>query len=225
MLRTRLASGNHSIDTVEHLMAALMARGITNCTVRLWGTEVPIHDGSASPWCFLLDCAGTVTQSVAARFIKVLAPVSVRRGDAWCSLVPGEWSSYEYNMNYTHPLIGSQNCMFTLDSQEFDRDIAAAQTFGFYRDMELVHELGLAKGASLSNTTIYGDTHVLGPRQPRWDNEPVRHKICDAIGDLALAGAQILGHFQGHKSGHDLNHGLVKSLLSSPANYTVITFP
>jgi UDP-3-O-[3-hydroxymyristoyl] N-acetylglucosamine deacetylase len=218
-LRTQIGNDGHTVDTIEHLIAALASRAITNCIIKIWGPEVPIHDGSASSWCFLLDRAGMVEQQVAAPFIQVSRTIEVSNGDTWCRLSPSSSALWNYDLHYTHPLIGEQSYQFEMSQYNFDREIARSRTFGFYKDALQVQSMGLGRGVTLHNTLIYTDTALMSPGGSHWDNELARHKICDAIGDLRLCGHYIVGEFRGHRSGHELNHALVRALLRDPNSY------
>ena len=212
--RTVLGNGCYTINTIEHLMAALASRNINNAIIKVWGNELPAHDGSAAGWCFLLDCAGIVKQNNDLRAIKVLDAVQVSDGKDWCMIEPDECFSLCYELEYSHPLIGRQQYNITLDQREFDQQLAGARTFGFFRDADLLRSCGLALGATLQNTIVFDNNALLSSNTVlHWHNEPCRHKILDAIGDLALIGSPIVGKFTGVRSGHTLNQQLVRQLL------------
>jgi|FreactcultureFD7_1027221.scaffolds.fasta_scaffold11912_2 UDP-3-O-[3-hydroxymyristoyl] N-acetylglucosamine deacetylase len=216
-LRTVLQSGNSSVETTEHLLAACMARGISNLQIQVWGNEIPIHDGSAGSWIFLLDCAGTQIQESYIKSIEILKEVEVRDGYAYCKLSPSTTFKLDYHLGYDHHLLGSQHYEFDFNQTNFDKNLANARTFGFIKDLEQLLIHGLSKGAGLHNTLVFGKDNLLNPEGMSWIDEPVRHKIVDAIGDLSLAGAPIVGKFSGYRSGHHLNHLLVSTLLKDTA--------
>jgi UDP-3-O-[3-hydroxymyristoyl] N-acetylglucosamine deacetylase len=219
-LRTVLSSNKFSISTTEHLLAAASAYGISNMLIQVWGSELPIFDGSAAIWTFLLDCAGVQDQTSLLKSIRVVREVIVRNGLSWCKLSPGIGLQVDYCLNYDHPSVGEQYFSTYVDKNMFTLHLSRARTFGFIKDLDYVRSQGLAKGADLSNTLVFDATKLLNQNQLIWPNELARHKIVDAIGDLALAGSPIQGIFRGNQSGHALNHRLVRELLSDTANWT-----
>ena len=222
-LRTVLQKQQHCIDTIEHLMAALHAYSITNCLIKVWGKEIPIFDGSASSWTFLIFSAGIEKQSSPARYIQVLKPLRVGNSDAYCSIEPYKDFRLSYDLNYSHPMIGQQNVDFFLDKRTFDRELANCRTFGFFKDLDLIQIHGLAKGVSLLNTVVFDETSLMADSILRWATEPARHKLVDAIGDLYLAGFPIIGWFKGFRSGHELNQQLISKLLCDSAAWCYTT--
>jgi len=218
-LRTVLQAGNASVETTEHLLAAVSALGLTNLQIRVWGTEIPIHDGSAGPWAFLIDSAGIQIQNSSISSIKIIKEITVTDGNAWCKLLPSSEFELEYELKYEHHLLSSQRYAVVLSRERFDKDLANARTFGFIKDLEYLLLHNLSHGASLNNTLVFGDNNILNPGGMLWDNEPARHKIVDAIGDLSLAGAPIIGKFRGYCSGHNLNHMLVDKMLGDPTSW------
>lgn len=213
-LRTVLTNHGFRVETVEHLLAALRAHNIDNVYIKIWGQEIPIHDGSAANWSQLIEHAGIQEQPFPIRAIKIIKPMKVTENDSWASLSPGPDSSFRYDMEYDHPLIGNQSFEFKLSQCEFQKQISSARTFGFLKDLDTLKLHKLAQGASLLNTLVFDDVKVLNQQALLWHNEPARHKVCDAIGDLSLAGYPIVGMFHGYKSGHALNQKLVVKLLS-----------
>jgi len=218
-MRTVLQHDGYTVETVEHLLAALSAYHIDNLCIKVWGWEIPIHTGCASSWCFLLQCAGISEQAGQKQYIAVKRTVRVfGENQSWAELSPSERSVYRYDIDYTHPMIGQSTFEMELTTENFVRQISKARTFGFYKDLDMIRIHGLAQGASLLNTVVFDQENVMGSHL-LWPDEPARHKICDAVGDLSLAGHAILGKFHGHKSGHALNQLLVGKLLADSNNW------
>jgi len=213
MLRTVLKKDEVSLDTTEHLLAALSALGINNLIIKVWGNEIPIFDGSAGNWTFLADCAGIVEQGHNVQQIKIIRTKTVKINNAWCSLAPYDGYKLCYHMMYEHPMIGERKFSIDLSRKSFDKELGTARTFGFFKDIDVIQAHGLAKGVSLSNTIVFNESAIMGTSL-QWPDEPARHKVVDAIGDLSLAGAPILGKFYGFCSGHELNQTLVKAVLN-----------
>jgi UDP-3-O-[3-hydroxymyristoyl] N-acetylglucosamine deacetylase len=211
------------VSTVEHVMAALCGLGVDNCIIEIDGPEAPIMDGSAAPYVAAIDRAGIVTLPAPRRYFKVLKPVRVVKGQAL-----GEFRPYErgfrldVEIDFDHPLIGRQAFGTEVEPTAFRRDIARARTFGFMRDVKSLWDAGYALGASLENTLVVGEDRVLNPDGLRFADEFVRHKLLDAIGDLALAGAPILGAYRSVRGGHKLNHAVLAALLDDPTAWTVV---
>jgi UDP-3-O-[3-hydroxymyristoyl] N-acetylglucosamine deacetylase len=210
------------IGTVEHLMAALAACCVADCTVELDGPEVPILDGSAAPWAFLLDCAGLVDQGPAT-VIEVLRPVRVAEGDAFAELRPGPKGTIgltlAMSIAFDAPAIGRQALTLDLGEAVFRRELAPARTFALAHEIAALRSAGLGRGGSLRNAVVVDGARVLNPGGLRMADEFVRHKLLDAVGDLALAGAPLAGRFIGHRSGHALNNRLLRALFASAANW------
>ncbi len=207
------------VGTVEHLMAALFANGIDNVLVEVDGPELPILDGSAKPYVFLIDCAGTVAQDVARPVITVQRTVRVTDGAAWAELRPLPVRGFEMAMSiaFAAEAIGSQALSLRLTPDSFRREIAAARTFAMAADIERLRESGLARGGSLDNAVVVDGAKVLNPAGLRCADEFVRHKLLDAVGDLALAGAAIQARFVANRSGHTLNNKLLRALFAEPS--------
>ena len=211
------------VSTVEHVMAALCGLGVDNCIVEIDGPEAPILDGSAAPYVAAIDRAGIVSLAAPRRYFKVLKPVRVIKGDAF-----GEFRPYErgfrldVEIDFDHPMIGRQKLGVEVEPGTFRREIARARTFGFMRDVTKLWSSGYALGASLENTLVVADDRILNPEGLRFPDEFVRHKVLDAIGDLALAGAPILGAYRSVRGGHKLNHAVLAALLGDPTAWTVI---
>jgi UDP-3-O-[3-hydroxymyristoyl] N-acetylglucosamine deacetylase len=206
-----------SVSTIEHVLSALYGVGIDNARILLDGPEVPIMDGSAAPFLFLIECAGILTQKTPKTVLEILKPVSVTQGNRHAELTPAAQFSLSFNM-YFHgdKRLPTQTFFFTCRSDSFKSDIASARTFGFFEDVELLHQNGLAQGGSLENAIVFKEGVPLNQEGLRFQDECVRHKILDAIGDLALAAFPIQGHFHGTSSGHDLNYALLKALFNDP---------
>ena len=213
------------IGTVEHLMAALAGCRVTDCIVDLDGPEVPILDGSAAPWVFLLDCAGLVDQGPASR-IEVLRPVRVAEGEAFAELRPrpagGSGLSLAMSIAFGARAIGRQALTVELDEAAFRRELAPARTFALAEEVAALRSAGLARGGSLGNAVVVDKARVLNPGGLRMADEFVRHKLLDVVGDLALAGAPLAGRFVGQRSGHTLNNRLLQALFASPANWRLV---
>jgi len=216
-LGTVLELGSAKVGVVEHLMAATAGLEIDDMLVTLDGPEPPILDGDALSYLTLLESAGMAEQSEARTAIEVIRPVTVESGDAKASLLPDDRLSYSYELSF--PVIGEQFYQFAFTRAGFRAEIAPARTFGFLSELEALNKMNLAKGASLANTLALDATGVVNRETQRFADEFVRHKILDAIGDMALAGAPLIARFEGRKSGHATNNALLRALFSDPANY------
>ena len=204
------------VSTVEHVMAALSACGIDNAIVELDGPEVPVLDGSSAPFVFLLDCAGRLEQAAARETIEILKPVRVVQKDGFAELRPSRASGLSMSMSieFDAPAIGRQACSMRLGERSFRDELADCRTFTLRREIEAMRAAGLAQGGSLDNAVVVDDDTVLNPAGLRRPDEFVRHKMLDAIGDLALAGRPLRGAFIGHRSGHGLNNRLLRALMA-----------
>ncbi len=213
------------VGTVEHLMAALSACGINNVLVELDGPEVPVLDGSANPWVFLLDCAGIADQSAPARVIEVLQAVRVQDGEAFAELRPGASASLEMSVSiaFDAAAIGRQALSLAVDGSVIRHELADARTFTLACEIAGLQAAGLAQGGSLDNAVVVDGARVLNPGGLRRTDEFVRHKMLDAVGDLALAGAILQGRFVGHRSGHALNNRVLRALFADNANWREVT--
>jgi UDP-3-O-[3-hydroxymyristoyl] N-acetylglucosamine deacetylase len=231
---TRLAStisnGGAKVLTVEHLMSACAGLGIDNLYIDITAEEVPILDGSASSFVFLLQSAGIVEQNAPKRFIRVLKTVEVREGEGanvkWARLEPHHGYKLSFEIDFRHPAVDStgQSVVFDMDTNDYTRDIARARTFGFTRDVEMMRANGLALGGGLDNAIVMDDYKVLNSDGLRYDDEFVKHKILDAMGDLFLIGKPLLASYVAFRSGHAMNNLLLRELLSQPDAYEVVTF-
>jgi UDP-3-O-[3-hydroxymyristoyl] N-acetylglucosamine deacetylase len=231
---TRLAStisnGGAKVFTVEHLMSACAGLGIDNLYIDITAEEVPILDGSASSFVFLLQSAGIVEQNAPKRFIRVIKPVEVREGEGahvkWARLEPHHGYKLSFEIDFRHPAVDStgQSVVFDMDTDVYTRDIARARTFGFTRDVEMLRANGLALGGGLDNAIVMDDYKVLNSDGLRYDDEFVKHKILDAMGDLYLIGKPLLASYVAFRSGHAMNNLLLRELLSQPDAYEVVSF-
>src|SRR5262245_58473102 len=210
-LQTSLANGGATVDTVEHLLAALRSLGVDNACVELDHSEVPIMDGSSAPWVYLIQDAGVRELTAPRRSIQILRQVQVQQGDKRIAVYPSDRFKVSYTIRFDHPLLRHQQKTLDLDEQTFVDEIAPARTFGFLKEVEMLRQRGLALGGSLENAIVLGETGVLNPL--RFEDEFVRHKILDVIGDLALVGHPILGHLVVHRGGHALHTAFATELL------------
>jgi UDP-3-O-[3-hydroxymyristoyl] N-acetylglucosamine deacetylase len=211
-LATGLARDAVRVDTVEHLMAAFVSLGVDNAVVELNSPEVPIMDGSAAPFVYLIQEAGIKQLPTPRRYLKVLRPISVSRGDKRISLYPSDHFKVTYSISFDHPLLRHQSRTLRVTEESFIEEIAPARTFGFLEDVEMMRQQGLALGGTLENAIVIGDTGVLN-NALRFDDEFVRHKILDVIGDMALVGYPIIGHLVAHRGGHALHTALAARVL------------
>ena len=221
-LGTVIAENGARVAVVEHAMAALAGAGIDDLVVALDGPELPILDGDALSWLELLDRAGTREQRGAQHRIRIARRVEATCGDAFAALAPAESLSFDFEISFASAAIGTQHLFWPFTGDAFRRDIAPARTFGFASELEALRTAGLAIGASLDNTLAVDGDRIVNPKLQRFQDEFVRHKILDAIGDLALAGAPVVGRFEGRRSGHSLNNALLRALFADPSNYEVI---
>lgn len=210
------------VGTVEHLMSALAGLGIDNVRVEVDGPEVPIMDGSAAPFVFMLSGAGVTQQRALKRFMIVRRPVEVGDGDKVARLTPARGFGITCTIDFAHPLIRKQKYRFDFSDRAYHREVSRARTFGFLKDVEALKAAGLAKGGSLDNAIVVDEFNILNNDGLRFADEFVRHKVLDSIGDMALVGMPIIGHLTQHKSGHALNHELITELLANAANYEVV---
>jgi len=223
---TVLEHNNVRIATVEHLLSALAGFGIDNLYCDINGAELPIMDGSAAPFVFLLESAGIDHQDVAKKFIVIKQDITVTDGDKSASLTPYDGFRLSYHLEYAHPFFAGKKNSYSVNLNQaiFVREISRARTFGFLKDAEKMRALNLALGASLDNTIVLDDKDVMNEGGLRYENECVRHKLLDAVGDLLLAGHNIVGEFTGAKSGHALNNKLVHALMSQPDAWELVSF-
>ncbi|RTZ16038.1 UDP-3-O-acyl-N-acetylglucosamine deacetylase [Vibrio aquaticus] len=214
------------ISTVEHLNAALAGMGIDNVVVEVDAPEIPIMDGSASPFVFLLQQAGVEEQNAAKRFIRIKKPVRFEDGDKWAEFVPFDGFRMDFEIEFNHPAIDAdeQHLLFDFSSQGFVKEISRARTFGFMRDIEYLQSQNLVLGGSFDNAIVLDEYRILNEEGLRFENEFVTHKVLDAIGDLYMCGHPIIGEFRAFKSGHGLNNQLLRSVLADQEAWEWVTF-
>ncbi|GIU48862.1 UDP-3-O-acyl-N-acetylglucosamine deacetylase [Shewanella algidipiscicola] len=214
------------ISTIEHLFAALAGLGIDNAVIEVDAPEIPIMDGSASPWVFLLQSVGIQEQAAAKKYLRIKRPVRVEDGDKWAELRPYKGFRVDFAIDFDHPEIArsQQHVVMDFSSSAFVRDISRARTFGFMRDIEYLRANNLALGGSMENAVVLDEYRVLNPDGLRYEDEFVKHKILDAFGDLYVAGHAIVGEFCAYKTGHALNNQLVRALLAEQDAWELVSF-
>jgi UDP-3-O-[3-hydroxymyristoyl] N-acetylglucosamine deacetylase len=227
MLCTGLSQGAGKVLTIEHLMSAFAGLGIDNAYVDLSAAEVPIMDGSAGPFVFLLQSAGIMEQAAAKRFIRIIRPLEVRDGDKLARFTPYDGFKLGFTIQFEHPMIPATQSRAEVEfsTAAYVKEVSRARTFGFMRDLEFMRERNLGLGGSMDNAIVLDEFRVLNDDGLRYGDEFVRHKILDAVGDLYLAGHAILGAFEGFKSGHALNNKLVRALLAERSAWEEVSFP
>lgn len=225
-LSSTLTLHGASISTVEHLMSALAGLGIDNLHVDVAGPELPVMDGSAGPFVFLLQSAGIVEQNAAKQYLRIRAPVEMRDGDKWARFEPFAGFKLDFTIDFPHPVFGTESRHVEVDFAEhsYVKEVARARTFAFMQDVEAMRSAGLALGGSLRNAIVLDDTRVLNSEGLRYDNEFVKHKVLDAIGDLYLLGRPLIGQYTAYKPGHGLNNALARALLARPDAWELISF-
>ena len=216
-LSTTVANGfGTRVSTIEHLLAALSVCGVDNARILLDAPEVPIMDGSAQPFVELINQVGLQRQSEFTQAIVIDRPLVIEDRDKRVSLEPAEELSIDMSIDFDNPVIGRQSLHITIDRARFCEQLASARTFGFQEQLDTLHKLGLAKGGALSNAVLISDNRVVNKEGLRYEDEFVRHKILDTLGDISLAGGAIIGRFSGHCSGHQLNNQLIRCLMTNP---------
>lgn len=225
-LSTTLIKNSNRVSTVEHLLSAFAGLGIDNAYVDVTASEIPIMDGSAGPFVFLIQSAGIEEQAVPKKFIRIKRKVKVKADDKWASFEPFNGFKVTFTIDFDHPLFKSHNKTATLDfsSLSYVKEVSRARTFGFMADFEKLQAMNLARGASFDNAIAIDDFRVLNEDGLRYENEFVKHKILDAVGDLYLLGSSLVGAFNGHKSGHELNNRLIRQLLIEQDAWEYVTF-
>ncbi len=225
-LSTTLAKDGVRISTVEHLLSAFAGLGIDNAYADVSAPEVPIMDGSAGPFVFLIQSAGVEEQNVAKRFIRIRKTLEVRDGDKIARFEPFNGFKVSFGIDFDHPAMSDDSRRSEIDfsSTSFVKEVSRARTFGFLREIETLRENGLALGGSMNNAIVVDDFRVLNEDGLRYGDEFVKHKILDAIGDLYLLGHSLIGAFFGYKSGHELNNRLLKALIAQPDAWEEVTF-
>ena len=225
-LQTVLMKDGARIGTVEHLLSAFAGVGLDNAYVDVSASEIPIVDGSSAPFVFLIQSAGIVEQNALKRFIKIKKPIKVVQGDKWASLKPHNGFQVAFTIDFDHPVIRSrdQRNVFDFTCDKYVKEVSRARTFGFVSGLEQLREMGLAKGGSLDNAIGLDDYRILNEGGLRFEDEFIKHKILDAIGDLYLLGAPVIGAYEGFKSGHAVNNALCLELLKQQHAWEYVTF-
>ncbi len=229
-MASTISSGNAKVFTVEHLMSACAGLGIDNLFIDITAEEVPILDGSAASFVFLLQSAGIALQQTPKKFVRVIKPVEVREGEGastkWARLSPYDGYKLSFEIDFDHPAVDStgQRVEFDMGSDSYIRDIARARTFGFTKDVEMMRANGLALGGGLDNAIVMDDYKVLNTEGLRYNDEFVKHKILDAMGDLYLLGKPLLAAYSAFRSGHAMNNQLLRELLAHPEAYEIVSF-
>jgi len=222
-MATVIGTDRGSISTIEHFLSAIYAYGIDNLRVVLNGNEMPIMDGSASSFCLLLDEAGVKEQSLPKKVIRIKRSVEVRDGNKFVRLEPSSRATFNFEIDFEHPVIGRQSQLYNFGTKSFIEEIARARTFGFARDIQYLQSINLALGASLNNAIGLDDEKILNPEGLRFTNEFARHKILDAMGDMMVMGHVVLGAYSSFAGSHKLNHQLTQKVLANSANYEIVT--
>lgn len=224
-LSSTLVKGDVRVSTVEHLLSALAGLGIDNIYIELSASEVPIMDGSAGPFVFLLQSAGIVEQDAAKKFIRITESIQVEEGDKWARFDPYHGFKVNFKIDFKHPVFQAcQEASIDFSSTSFVKEVSRARTFGFMREIELLRQNQLALGGSMDNAIVVDDYRVLNEDGLRYEDEFVKHKMLDAIGDLYLLGHSLIGAFTGYKSGHALNNKLLLALLENESSWETVTF-
>jgi len=220
---TTLGAGVEAIHTVEHLLGTLYGLGINNCLIEIDGPEVPIMDGSGASFVFLLKETGIKNLNKSKKFLVILDTVRVEKDGKWASFEPHEKLSIDSTIVFAHPIIKTQRFNFEFSCENFIQDIARARTFGFAKDVDMLKRKGLIKGGSLDNAVVLDDYRVMNPEGLRFNDEFVRHKILDTIGDVSLLGYEIAGKITTYKSGHNIHNLLCRKLLETPSAYEIVS--
>lgn len=225
-LSTTLIKDGVRVATVEHLLSAMAGLGVDNAIVEVSASEVPIMDGSAGPFVFLLQSAGILEQNAPKRFLRVKRKITVSDGDKWVSLEPFDGFKVSFTLDYDHPVLKNSIQEATLDfsTTSYVKEVSRARTFGFLSEYEWLRANNLALGGSLNNAIVLDDYRVMNEDGLRYEDELVKHKILDAVGDMYLLGTGVLGAFRGFKSGHTLNNKLLQALLAKKSAYEIVTF-
>jgi len=226
MMSSSLVAGEVKVGTVEHLMSALAGLGIDNAVIDVSAPEIPIMDGSAGPFVFLIQAAGIVEQDAPKRFARILRRIEVRDGDKIAAFEPYNGFKVSFTIDFDHPAFHDDHRWATVDfsTTAYVNEVSRARTFGFLRDIEYLRANNLAKGGSMDNAIVVGDEGIMNTDGLRYEDEFVRHKMLDAIGDLYLFGHSILGAYEGYKSGHALNNQLLRAMYANPDAWEMVTF-
>lgn len=225
-LSTTLVHDGHRVSTVEHLLSAMAGLGIDNAYVDVSASEVPIMDGSAGPFVFLIQSAGIEEQSAAKKFIRIKRPVTVQDGDKVASFLPFDGFKVSFTIDFDHPVFRDRTAHAEIDfsSTSFVREISRARTFGFMHEIEYLRSKGLARGGSVDNAIVVDEYRILNQDGLRYEDEFVKHKVLDAIGDVYLLGYSLIGEFRAHKSGHALNNASLRALIAQTDAWEMVTF-
>ncbi len=221
-MATVIGKDNVVISTIEHLLSAIYAYGIDNLRVVLDNDEVPILDGSSSGFCMLIDEVGIKQLEETKKAILIKQEVEIKSDGKYVKLKPSNHIIYDFSILFDHPAIGGQHFKFDYSIEEYKENISRARTFGFLHEVQYLQSIGLAQGGSLDNAIVLDEQKIINPEGLRYDNEFVRHKILDAIGDMSLLGYTMIGEYRAHAGSHHLNHLLTKKLLEDPANYEIV---
>ncbi len=222
-MATVIGDKGATISTIEHLLSAIYSYGIDNIRISVNAPEVPIMDGSATSFCMLLDEAGIQELDSNKKIMVIKKEVNFHSGNKWTKITPSKIAKYNFSIDFDHPIIGKQEYEFVFSKKEYIQNISKARTFGFLKDVQMLRSMGLALGGSLDNAIVLDDSKMLNSDPLRYENEFVRHKILDAIGDLALLGTPIIGSYSSHAGSHNLNHQLTLEILKDSSNYEIIT--
>jgi UDP-3-O-[3-hydroxymyristoyl] N-acetylglucosamine deacetylase len=225
-LSTALFKEGYKIGTIEHLLSAIAGLGIDNCIIKVDGPEVPIMDGSASPFVFLVQSAGIIEQDAAKQFILIKKPITVQLDDKTATLKPFNGFKISFSIDFDHPVLKEQTLAASIDfsSTSFVKEVSRARTFGFMHEVEYLRSIGLARGGSLDNAILVDDDDIVNNGGLRYKDEFVKHKILDAIGDLYVLGKSLIGEYDAHKSGHRLNNVSLRALMADKDAWEVVTF-
>ena len=225
-LSTTIEKDGHSIKTIEHLMATFYGLGIDNIMVEVDNEEIPILDGSASPFVFLVKSAGIELQSSRKKFIKILKPIEVVKDDSFVRFLPFNGFKVTFQVDFKHPFFNRKNQILEIDFSDvsFEDEISRARTFGFVKDVETLRKKGLVMGGSINNAVVLDEFKIVNPKGLRFEDELIRHKVLDALGDIGLLGHPLIGHLQAYKSGHSLNDSLCKKLLENKDAFEIVDF-
>ncbi|MBM70314.1 MAG: UDP-3-O-[3-hydroxymyristoyl] N-acetylglucosamine deacetylase [Haliea sp.] len=225
-LSTTLIANGEKVSTVEHLLSAMAGLGIDNAFVDVSASEVPIMDGSAGPFVFLIQSAGIEEQNAAKKFIRIKRPVTVEDGDKTASFLPFDGFKVSFSIEFDHPVFRERSPHAEIDfsSTSFVKEVSRARTFGFMHEIEYLRSQGLARGGSVDNAIVVDEYRILNQDGLRYDDEFVKHKILDAIGDIYLLGYSVIGEYRAHKSGHALNNASLRALIAQPDAWEMVTF-
>jgi len=221
-MATVIGKDNHVISTIEHLLSAVYAYGIDNLRVVVDADEVPVMDGSSASYCMLLDEACIVEQDVPKKIMRIKKDIEIKEGEKYVKLSPSPDLQYDFTIKFPHPVIGKQDYVLKFTKESYKKEISRARTFGFLHEVQYLRSKGLALGGSLENAIVLDEKKILNPEGLRFEDEFVRHKILDAIGDMSLIGMNFIGNYEALAGSHDLNHKLTLALLADKENYEIV---